>query len=65
MKARGKREEAECVAPGCVMNMPAALKGRNPATHISALQALALLDHQPGATRFALAPGFHILRLRR
>ena len=44
----------------------AALKGRNTVAYISAFQASALLLlFNPGATRFALAPGFCISRLRR
>ena len=46
--------------------MPLALKGRNTAAIISALQASSSLCwNEPGATRFALAPGYHIPRLRR
>jgi hypothetical protein len=66
MKAWGKCERSEARRPWVTsLKFGAALKGRN-TCHISAFQALLVLWLlQPGATRFALAPGFHIPRLRR
>jgi len=62
------RSEAEHVAPGLnIKEARRGLKGRNSCrciTPFSGLNALFLL-HDPGATRFALAPGYHIPRLRR
>src|ERR1043166_7818031 len=60
------RSEAERVAPGCVK--PKATRPERPKYphRYYALSGLirALLSY-PGATRFALAPGYHIPRLRR
>jgi len=67
MKARGKRERSGARRPWYIIKCRVALKGRNTGD-ISAIQALTSLYRNPGATRFAslaLAPGFHIARLRR
>ena len=63
MTARGKREARRPWVTE--LKAPVALKGRN-ARDISAFQALiGSWCSQPGAPRFALAPGFHISRLWR
>jgi len=58
MIARGKREER--VALGTNNKENRGLKGRNNAGYY-ALSGLVQIDCRlPGATRFALAPGYHI-----
>jgi hypothetical protein len=63
MKARGKRERSERVSPGNETKCTPSPEGRDIAVFISALQAsIALFELDPGATRFALAPGYDISR---
>src|ERR1041385_6915926 len=63
MKARGKREAKRSASPlGHRIKSPRALKGRN-YFGLSGLNLPLLIP--PGATRCALAPGFHISRLCR
>src|SRR5215204_1090162 len=63
IKARGKREAKRSASPlVSTQRKGLGLKGRN----ISPFSGLDLnFDSLPGATRFALAPGFHIPRLWR
>src|SRR5215204_1078761 len=63
IKARGKREAKRSASPlVSTQRKGLRLKGRN----ISPFSGLDLnFDSLPGATRFALAPGFHIPRLWR
>src|SRR5215208_6061131 len=61
MKARGKRGARR---PWFLQYAQSGLKGRNICS-ITPLQGWASLIRVPGATRFALAPGFHIPRLWR
>src|SRR5215204_1128392 len=61
MKARGKRAARR---PWFMQSAPSGLKGRN-RCRITPFQGWVSLIRVPGATRCALAPGFHIPRLRR
>src|SRR5215203_4677373 len=61
MKARGKRAARR---PWFMQSAPSGLKGRNTCS-ITPFQGWVSLIRVPGATRCALAPGFHISRLRR
>src|SRR3982750_2379639 len=61
MKARGKRAARR---PWFRQSAPSGLKGRNRCS-ITPFQGWVSLIRVPGATRYALAPGFHIPRLRR
>src|SRR5215217_3879525 len=61
MKARGKRAARR---PWFMQSAPSGLKGRNRCS-ITPFQGWVSLIRVPGATRCALAPGFHIPRLRR
>jgi hypothetical protein len=64
MIARGKREARRPWDKN--PNPHVALKGRNTLANYFGLSGLdGLLGCYPGATRFALAPGFHIPRLWR
>ena len=64
MKARGKREAKRSASPldqlHKMRRSPERAKYRPPYFALSGLDALFIL--LPGATRFALAPGFHISR---
>src|SRR5215213_1285835 len=61
MKARGKRAARR---PWFMQSALSGLKGRNRCS-ITPFQGWMSLIRVPGATRCALAPGFHIPRLRR
>jgi hypothetical protein len=64
MKARGKCEAKRSTSPLVnKLKSAVALKGRNTYFGLSGLISSGL--SLPGATRFALAPGFHIPRLWR
>jgi hypothetical protein len=64
MKARGKREAKRSASPLVAKRAKyQGLKGRNISHRITPFQGWrCFLILLPGATRFALAPGFHIPR---
>src|SRR5215203_4103129 len=56
--------QARSASPLVMQSAPSGLKGRNRCS-ITPFQGWVSLIRVPGATRCALAPGFHIPRLRR
>jgi len=69
MIARGKHERSECVAPGPYQKAREGLKGRNNRRRITPFsglnEILASLTRGDALASLALAPGYHIPRLRR
>jgi hypothetical protein len=67
MVARGKCERSEHAAPGSQIKSARAPEGRQTFWPVSVgLSGLYFFSRTvPGATRFALAPGYHLPRLRR